>query len=1483
MKTKTIMAYVFSIKFYIIVVIVAGLFFGISSTASASTFTVNSVANSGAGTLSQAITDANTNSGADEITFNIPGSGPHEIIATGYLPEITGETFINGASQPGTVCGTDNIQPQIILKDFKSYLGFNSNTSNSSVRGIAVPESTINVQADNFTLTCSFVGTQNGTTGVNTATVNIDPNVTGIIIGGNNDTDRNIFAGENNIASALYVHNGSAVTVNNNYFGVQKNGVDRLGEYVFHIRTETGSSVTIMDSVFGDSLSTVSPYGSLIFAGGDVTLKGNYFGTDKTRTANLAGISPIINGNGNYLFGGTSPADKNYIYNQTRQNASSGAVSYLGNIFSNNGAIISSSQTPVISDVVESGGNTTFRVKMDSNFVDGATFRVELFSNPSAVNSKGEQDATELIHAENITKNVAGDQEVDITVPGTGYTYPTLTASEVDATNYTGYKDTSNIGQAQIPVDLQVETDDRVEVIETGTTDHKIEQTFTNLGPHTVSKINFRLDDSNCYAISSITTSGTATNTGSYSSEAWIGELEQGQNLTLTFTGSTTACNGASHVGFDHVISSMTSSDEIVLADTDQANNNYSHVTAIRDHITDLQIDTTDGVTQVSTEAVNHEITQTITNLGQGSVTHLDFSGLDTHCFTLNSTNLSGTATDSGTYDNLDWDGTLEQNQTLTLTFIVNISCAGGDTLFFNHGSIDGIYSGVDLYYETRTDNNDYEDYDTVAVAPVQPVTDLAVTNILNNPEDVAIGGVLNYTLTLTNNGPEGISLDSYGGASQNPFQDSLFLDFVPFELNFVVGSSSNSSISCSLFSVDTNDPNAASILSSHPDHDIVRCAWIGDLQTLSAGQSVSTNISVIVDASSDLNFATHTITGWAQNDPDFPTILDPFNGGTNQCGGYADMLDCYAGTGINNYAANGPMADLKLNQILVNSGDISAGETVNYDVTITNKGPNALDLATLDGSSGTNALLGNVYPASDLTFVDDDNANVDCTDFGPGSNSYIGAGGQDHPNHQLISCYYMGSSQMLNPGASLTIRLSFTANAGVSNKFINYAVMNGVASDPEAAQINNLFGTATGDILDIISNENFTKTTYVGSSAITDLSINKVLVNTGKISAGDTVDYDVTIANNGPADLDLETLNGSQNTNVLLSDLYPGADLAFVDDNNPSVNCYDVGLGSIVFLGSAGQDHPDHQILSCTYTGISQVLQSGDSLTIRLSFIADAGVGTDFTNYVLQAGVATDPDTAIIAVQLTNATQDILDTLSSNNMSKASYSYALVDSDNDGISDGTEDAGPNGGDANKDGTLDSLQNNVTSFVNSTTNKRAVLAVSDGCSVTTATVVAESTNAEQDPSYDYPVGLMDFELECGTPGYTADITQFYFDASDRDYVVRKYDTNNDDYSDIDSAVVSKETISSEQVVKASYQITDGSKLDMDNTTDGNIKDPTGLAIVDSTETQNTDNESMARRVLGSLARTGQSIALNMIFAVCLIGGGIILIRKNVTK
>ena len=64
------------------------------------TFTVTSTANSGANTLRQAIINANATTAADNILFNISGSGVKTISPTTPLPAITQPVTIDGRSQP---------------------------------------------------------------------------------------------------------------------------------------------------------------------------------------------------------------------------------------------------------------------------------------------------------------------------------------------------------------------------------------------------------------------------------------------------------------------------------------------------------------------------------------------------------------------------------------------------------------------------------------------------------------------------------------------------------------------------------------------------------------------------------------------------------------------------------------------------------------------------------------------------------------------------------------------------------------------------------------------------------------------------------------------------------------------------------------------------------------------------------------------------------------------------------------------------------------------------------------------------------------------------------------------------------------------------------------------------------------------------------------------------------------------------------------
>jgi len=57
---------------------------------------VSSFAMAGAGSLRQAILDANASGGADTIAFDIPGAGVHTIVLASELPPVTDIATIDG-------------------------------------------------------------------------------------------------------------------------------------------------------------------------------------------------------------------------------------------------------------------------------------------------------------------------------------------------------------------------------------------------------------------------------------------------------------------------------------------------------------------------------------------------------------------------------------------------------------------------------------------------------------------------------------------------------------------------------------------------------------------------------------------------------------------------------------------------------------------------------------------------------------------------------------------------------------------------------------------------------------------------------------------------------------------------------------------------------------------------------------------------------------------------------------------------------------------------------------------------------------------------------------------------------------------------------------------------------------------------------------------------------------------------------------------
>jgi len=78
------------------------------------TFTVTNTNDSGAGSLRQAIIDANATAAIDTINFNIPGSGLHTLNLTSFLPFIDQPIIIDGTTQPGWSAGNPPLTNRIV-------------------------------------------------------------------------------------------------------------------------------------------------------------------------------------------------------------------------------------------------------------------------------------------------------------------------------------------------------------------------------------------------------------------------------------------------------------------------------------------------------------------------------------------------------------------------------------------------------------------------------------------------------------------------------------------------------------------------------------------------------------------------------------------------------------------------------------------------------------------------------------------------------------------------------------------------------------------------------------------------------------------------------------------------------------------------------------------------------------------------------------------------------------------------------------------------------------------------------------------------------------------------------------------------------------------------------------------------------------------------------------------------------------------------
>jgi len=280
-----------------------------------SRFVVTNTNNTGAGSLRQAMLDANTAPGADFIDFNIPGTGVRTINLGLRLPEITDPVTIDAATQPGYAGA-----PLVEINGGGLDTGFVIKAGASTLRGLALyrfNSGSVRLEGGGGN---TVQGCHIGTDATGTLDFRVGGGAvggTGIfifnspdnLVGGTTPAARNVISANNDgvvVSGAASVNN----RIEGNYIGTDRTGTKSLSN---------GSSGVELDS----SDSTVGP-GNVISGNGNYNVeargannvvRGNYIGTDASGTKAVGGLHGFgVSASGtNNTVGGTTPAARNVI------------------------------------------------------------------------------------------------------------------------------------------------------------------------------------------------------------------------------------------------------------------------------------------------------------------------------------------------------------------------------------------------------------------------------------------------------------------------------------------------------------------------------------------------------------------------------------------------------------------------------------------------------------------------------------------------------------------------------------------------------------------------------------------------------------------------------------------------------------------------------------------------------------------------------------------------------------------------------------------------------------------------------------------------------------------------------------------------------------------------------------------------------------------------------------------------------------------
>jgi hypothetical protein len=323
-----------------------------------SAIVVTTDADSGAGSLRQAIEQANASPSRDRIIFKI-GSGAESIALKSPLPAVTRHVIIDATTQPGYAgaplielngAGAGATADGLVITGGRSRVsGFVINRFGGN--GIVLRGKGGDVIQGNYvgTNATGTAASPNGGDGL------LVDGVTGNFIGGRLAAHRNVFSGNGSKTNfptlardGIHLHNANFNVIEGNYCGADATGTKPLGNSKFGIELD-GSAFNLVGGTHAGQGNLVSDNtaGIEIDNGGNHNaVQGNLVGTQKD------GVSPLGNTLHGVVFGVGQHNDHNLI---------GGFGPGAGNIIAQNGtagvAVFGSTSTAVGNAIL---GNSIF-------------------------------------------------------------------------------------------------------------------------------------------------------------------------------------------------------------------------------------------------------------------------------------------------------------------------------------------------------------------------------------------------------------------------------------------------------------------------------------------------------------------------------------------------------------------------------------------------------------------------------------------------------------------------------------------------------------------------------------------------------------------------------------------------------------------------------------------------------------------------------------------------------------------------------------------------------------------------------------------------------------------------------------------------------------------------------------------------------------------------------------------------------------------